>query len=67
MASEDFRLTLKQAMSGDQDALEELLLLYKPLIDRHSRIHGVIDEDLRQHLLLYILLHIHEFPIDGNF
>lgn len=67
MTSADFRLTLERAMSGDQDALEELLLLYKPLIDKHSRIQGVIDEDLRQHLLLYILLHIHEFPIDSIF
>lgn len=45
------------------DALDELLVMYEPLIDRYSRVNGQIDEDLRQSLLLHIALNISRFNI----
>ncbi len=63
MSREEFRLTLMEAISGSHEALEKLLELYAPLIDRHSRVNGQIDEDLRQYILLHIALNISKFTI----
>ena len=43
-----FNMLLKRAQEGNSEALEQILLLYKPLIDRHCRIDGYLDEDLQQ-------------------
>ena len=48
MNAHEFRDTLERALSGDRTALETILLLYMPLINRYSRIDGELDEDLRQ-------------------
>lgn len=63
MNREEFRLTLMEAISGSHEALEKLLELYAPLIDRHSRVNGQIDEDLRQYILIHIALNISKFTI----
>lgn len=63
MTADKFRSLLMRATSRDMDALEELLILYSPLIDKMSRIDGQVDEDLRQQLLLHIALHISRFKI----
>ncbi len=63
MSREEFRLTLMEAISGSHEALEKLLELYAPLIDRHSRVNGQIDEDLRQYILIHIALNISKFTI----
>ncbi|SCJ93303.1 Helix-turn-helix domain [uncultured Eubacterium sp.] len=52
---------IARAQCGDKLALEKLLLLYQPMIDRHSRIHGHIDEDLRQFIYLRILVNLKYF------
>lgn len=57
----EFRDTLERALSGDRTALEEILLLYMPLINRYSRIDGELDEDLRQYILLHVVTKIGEF------
>ena len=54
---------LQEAVSGSHEALEQLFLLYAPLIDKHSKIDGQIDEDLRQYLLIHIALNISKFVI----
>lgn len=59
----EFRDTLERALSGDRTALEEILLLYMPLINRYSRIDGELDEDLRQYILLHVVTKIGEFKI----
>lgn len=51
MTPTEFRDLLQRAVSRDVEALEELLALYQPMIDRFSRVDGQMDEDLRQHLL----------------
>lgn len=63
MSREEFRLILMEAISGSHEALEKLLELYAPLINRHSRVNGQIDEDLRQYILIHIALNISKFTI----
>lgn len=63
MMRDDFHDLLKKAVGRDVDALEQLLELYRPLIERYSRLKGQMDEDLYQHLLLYIALNISRFKI----
>ena len=63
MKSEEFRLLLQAAVSGNHEALEKLFLLYAPLINKHSSVDGRLDEDLRQYLLIHIALNISKFTI----
>lgn len=63
MNREEFRLTLLEAVSGSHEALEKILELYAPLIDKHSFVNGRMDEDLRQYILIHIALSISKFPI----
>ena len=63
MTSNEFRLVLKAAICGDREALDALLSLYMPLINRLSSFDGRIDEDCRQYIMLHIVQHISEFRI----
>ena len=63
MNHKEFEKMLQAAVSGSHEALEQLFLLYAPLIDKHSKIDGRIDEDLRQYLLIHIALNISKFVI----
>ncbi len=56
-------MTLMEAISGSHEALEKLLELYAPLINKYSRINGQIDEDLQQYILIHIALNISKFTI----
>ncbi|WP_147539306.1 helix-turn-helix domain-containing protein [Anaerotruncus rubiinfantis] len=58
----DLPLLLRRAQTGDNRAIEQLLFIYKPLIDRNSYVHGRFDEDLRQFILLRFLVAIKVFP-----
>lgn len=63
MTDNEFRLLLEAAVCGDREALDSLLALYMPLINRLSSYAGNLDEDCRQYIMLHILLHISEFRI----
>lgn len=63
MNAREFRDTLERALFGDRTALETILLLYMPLINRYSRMDGELDEDLRQYILLHVVTKIGEFKI----
>lgn len=63
MNAHEFRDTSERALSGDRTALEAILLLYMSLINRYGRIDGEPDEDLRQYILLHIIMKIGEFKI----
>ena len=52
MNSTEFHAVLQKAIRGDRVGLEQLLILYKPLIDHASMVNGKLDEDLRQEILL---------------
>jgi len=51
----EFAKMLARAISGQRDALGNLLEMYLPLVNRYSYIDGRLNEDLRQHILLQIL------------
>jgi hypothetical protein len=63
MKPEKFREILKAATAGSYEALERIFELYRPLIDKHSRVNGKLDEDLRQEILIHIALNISKFTI----
>lgn len=62
MTKMDFEAVLRGAVSGSKEALETLLKLYEPLINKHCYINGKLDEDLRQYILIHIALNIGQFP-----
>ena len=63
MKPEKFREILKAATAGSHEALEHIFELYSPLIDKHSRVNGKLDEDLRQEILIHIALNISKFTV----
>lgn len=63
MTSKEFKGLLSRAISGDNDALADIAVLYMPLINRYSHIDGKLDEDLRQNILLELVRSISRFKI----
>lgn len=63
MNNESFRLLLSDAIAGDMDALAELFQMYMPLIDRYSYVDGILNEDLRQYILLHVFEKLSQFKI----
>jgi len=63
MTRNDFRLVLQAAIAGEHKALEEIIDMYEPLINKHCFIDGEYDEDLHQYILIRIALKISKFNI----
>ena len=63
MTGKDFRDLLLGAIAGYHTDLEGILKLYEPLINKHSHIDGIYDEDLHQYILIRIALNISKFII----
>lgn len=63
MTSMEFRDVLSKATQGDKTAIEQLLILYKPMIDNASKVNKKLDEDLRQEILLKLFQAIPKFKI----
>ena len=61
MTNEEFSQILAQAVSGNHSALESILELYMPLINKQSVIDGCFDEDCKQYILMRIALQITRF------
>jgi len=61
MTYNSFSGLLEQAIAGELEAVDEILRLYMPLINRHSFIDGVLDEDCRQYILLHVAKQIKKF------
>ena len=63
----DFKTLLTNAQAGNQEAIEALLEMYRPLLRKNSFVNGVFDEDLFQEQCLHFLSVIRNFKIDfGN-
>lgn len=60
---DEFTKILLYTIAGNQDALEEILYMYDPLISKYCYINGVFDEDLKQHLHIHIALNISKFRV----
>lgn len=63
MKPEEFHIILQAAVSGSHEALEKILELYEPLINKYSWVDGKMDEDLRQYIQIHIALNISKFGI----
>lgn len=63
MTANEFRELVRGTVAGDHDALELILRLYMPLVNRNSIIDGRLDEDCRQYILIHIALNIGKFII----
>lgn len=61
MTSQEFELTLRRAINGDNDAIMCIIELYEPLINNNSIIDGKFDEDLKQFILLSLVRKICKF------
>ena len=56
-----FKELLGRARAGDQSAVENLLIMYQPLLLKESIVDGVLDEDLYQELCITFLQCIRKF------
>jgi len=56
-----FKELLIQARAGDQSAVENLLIMYQPLLLKESIVDGVLDEDLYQELCITFLQCVRKF------
>ena len=63
MTNMEFRDVPSKATQGDKTAIEQLLILYKPMIDNASKVNKKLDEDLRQEILLKLFQAIPKFKI----
>ncbi len=63
MTEQEFKEVIHRAKNGDFNALEEILKLYEPMINKHSYILGKMDEDLRQYILLRVVTDIKRFKL----
>lgn len=63
MEKREFKAILIEAMAGSNEALEVLFRLYEPLINKYCYINGILDEDLRQYILIHIALNISKFSV----
>lgn len=61
MKDREFREVLEKAVQGDMVAMEQILILYKPLIDHASIVNDKLDEDLRQEIFLHLVTAIPKF------
>lgn len=61
MTNDEFHATLAEAVSGNVEALADIIEQYMPLINRYSYVEGTLDEDLRQDILLHIFERISKF------
>ena len=46
---------IRKAVTGEQDAIEQFIWFFMPLINSHSVISGRISEDLRQHIIMFAI------------
>lgn len=58
-----FKNLLLQAKTGDEKALTELLLMYRPLLLKESIVDGIFDEDLLQELCIVFLKCVSRFRL----
>jgi len=52
VTSRKFTEVLQAAAAGESDAIEAILWLFMPLINKHSLIDNRFDEDKRQYIIM---------------
>lgn len=58
-----FKDLLLRAQSGDRQAEQDILEMYKPLLVKESVLNGVFDEDMYQELCLTMIYCIRGFRL----
>lgn len=56
-----FKELLARAKGNEKQAVEDLLMMYEPLLLKESIVNGVFDEDLYQELCITFLQCIRKF------
>lgn len=59
----DFKELLRQAKTGNEMAIAEIMEMYRPLLIKNSIIDGSYDEDLFQELSITLLKCIRQFRV----
>ena len=59
----NFKDLLLRAKDGDQQAKEEIFLMYRPLLFKESCVNGIFDEDLFQELSATLIHCIRMFKL----
>lgn len=59
----NFKEILLKAKSGNTDAVEMLLEMYKPLLFKEAIVDGIFDEDLYQELCMRFIYCIERFNV----
>lgn len=59
----NFEELLRRAKASEQQAVEQLIKLYQPLMMKEAIIDGVLDEDLYQELQIVFICCIQKFDI----
>lgn len=63
MKDNAFEKLLINAINGDTDAMSEIIKMYMPLINKYSVQNRVIDDDLRQYIIIHIVKSIPKYKI----
>ena len=58
-----FKDLIIEAQKGNNEAMTEIIEMYMKVVNKHSYIDGRIDEDLRQEILLKIIMNIGKFKV----
>ena len=58
-----FEILLRKAQKNEQDAMEQLLMMYQPLLMKESIVNGVLNEDLYQELCIVFVRCVRQFQI----
>lgn len=58
-----FRELLMRAKAGDEQAIEKILEMYRPLLLKESIVEGILDEDLYQELCIVFWRCIKKFRV----
>jgi len=59
----NFKELLQRAKMDDQQAKQEIIAMYRPLLVKEAVVNGVFDEDIYQELCETLLLCIQRFHI----
>ncbi len=59
----NFKELLQRAKMDDQQAKQEIISMYQPLLVKEAVVNGVFDEDIYQELCETLLLCIQKFHI----
>lgn len=59
----NFEMLLERAKAGDQEAMEEIFRMYRPLLIKNSMDWNMFDEDLYQELSATLINCIQKFRI----